>query len=114
VFREKVLKLAGLDGAEAVVKDRRRDTRAELKDLDLKIAGKIVKGDLRVLKVGRKVLLAHLLMGRSSVRQKWIVEELGMGSAPYVSRLAREVREKLEKGDRSGGCGNDAEGLEVR
>jgi len=48
----------------------------------------------------RKALLAHLLMERTSVRQKWIVEELGMGSAPYVSRLAREVREKLEKGDR--------------
>lgn len=48
----------------------------------------------------RKALLVHLLMEQSSVRQKWIVEELRVGSAPNVSRSAREVREKLEKDDR--------------
>jgi hypothetical protein len=111
-FREKLLKIAGLDREKAVTKNRKLYTSAELKDLDLKVAEKIVKEGLRVLEVERKALpglpkndprkalLAHLLMERTSVRQKWIVEQLGMGSAPYVSRLAREVREKLEKGDR--------------
>jgi hypothetical protein len=111
-FREKLLKIAGLDGDESVVKDRKRYTSGELMDLDLKNAEKIVREGLKVLKVSRKALpelpkndprkalLAHLLMERTSVRQKWIVEELAMGTAPYVSRLAREVREKLEKGDK--------------
>ena len=37
----------------------------------------------------RKALIAHILMEQTSVRQKWIFETLHMGSAPYVSRLAK-------------------------
>lgn len=111
-FRERLLKLAGLDEEKPMEKDRKRYTSAELKDVDLKVTEKIVKVGLEVLGLdgrslpelpkndSRKALLAHVLMERTSVRQKWIVEELEMGTAPYVSCLAREVREKLEKGDR--------------
>ena len=48
----------------------------------------------------RKALIAHLLMERTSVPQKWIVEKLAMGSAPYVSRLAKEMGQRIAAGDR--------------
>ncbi len=34
----------------------------------------------------RKALIAHILMEQTSAPQKWIVENLAMGSAPYVSK----------------------------
>ena len=49
----------------------------------------------------RKALIAHVLMERTSVPQKWIVEKLAMGSAPYVSRLAKEMGQRIAKGDRA-------------
>ena len=49
----------------------------------------------------RKAMIAHLLMERTSVPQKWIVEKLAMGSAPYVSRLAKEMAQRIVAGDRS-------------
>ena len=48
-----------------------------------------------------KQLVAHLLMERTSVPQKWIVEKLAMGSAPYVSRLAKEMGQRIAGGDRA-------------
>ena len=48
----------------------------------------------------RKAMIAHLLMERTSVPQKWIVEKLAMGSAPYVSRLAKEMGQRIAGGDR--------------
>ena len=49
----------------------------------------------------RKALIAHLLMERTSVPQKWIVGKLAMGSAPYVSRLAKEMSQRIAAGDRA-------------
>ena len=49
----------------------------------------------------RKALIAHLLRERTSVPQKWIVEQLAMGSAPYVSRLAKEMGQRIAGGDRT-------------
>ena len=49
----------------------------------------------------RKALIAHLLMDRTSVPQKWIFEKLAMGSAPYVSRLAKEMGQRIVGGDRA-------------
>ena len=49
----------------------------------------------------RKALIAHLLMERTSVAQQWIVEELEMGSAPYVSRLAKKMGDRIATGDRT-------------
>ena len=45
-------------------------------------------------------MTAHILMEQTSVRQKWIVETLHMGSAPYVSRLAKLMGERIAQGDR--------------
>gem|GEM_PF-3243248 len=42
----------------------------------------------------RMALIAHILMEQTSVRQKWIFETLHMGSAPYVSRLAKSMGER--------------------
>ena len=49
----------------------------------------------------RKALIAHILMKQTSVRQKWVVETLHMGSAPYVSRLAKRMGERIAQGDRA-------------
>ena len=38
---------------------------------------------------------------RTSVPQKWIVEKLAMGSVPYVSRLAKEMGQRIAAGDRA-------------
>lgn len=48
----------------------------------------------------RKALLAFMIKDRTSVPQSWIVEQLSMGTKPYVSRLAGEVRKQIEAGDR--------------
>ncbi len=44
---------------------------------------------------------AHILMEQTSVRQKWVVETLHMGPAPYVSRLAKLMGERIAQGDRA-------------
>ena len=49
----------------------------------------------------RKAMIAHILMERTSVPQQWIVDHLAMGSAPYVSRLAKEMAQRIVAGDRS-------------
>ncbi len=36
---------------------------------------------------------------QTSVRQKWIVETSLMGPAPYVSRLAKRMGERIAQGD---------------
>ena len=88
------------DQYHLVVETRKRCTHAELKDLDLKVAGRIVKKGLELMELDRaalpglpkndprKALLAHILMERTSVRNKRIVEKLWIGAAPYVSRSA--------------------------
>ena len=40
-------------------------------------------------------------MEQTSVRQKWVVETLHMGSAPYVSRLAKLMGERVAREDRA-------------
>jgi hypothetical protein len=40
-------------------------------------------------------------MERTSVPQKWIVEELAMGSAPYLSRPAKDMGQRVARGDRA-------------
>ena len=112
-FREKLLDGLGWDGLEADRKTRKRYTRADLKDHDVEMARWIVAAglecaglentDLESLRKNdeRKALIAHLLMERTSVPQKWIVEKLAMGSAPYVSRLAKEMGQRIAKGARA-------------
>jgi len=90
----------------------KRYTRADLKDHDLIMARRIVAAGLECTGLEetdlaslpkndeRKALIAHLLMERTSVPQKWIVEKLAMGSAPYVSRLAKEMGQRIAAGDR--------------
>ena len=39
-----------------------------------------------------KGLLAHIITEQTSVPQKWIAQTLHMGSAPYVSKLAKEMK----------------------
>ena len=39
-----------------------------------------------------KALLAHIITEQTSVPQKWISQTLHMGSAPYVSKLAKEMK----------------------
>ena len=111
-FREKLLDGLGRDGLNADRKTRKRYTRADLKDHDVQVAQRIVAAglecaglentDLESLRKNdeRKALIAHLLMERTSVPQKWIVENLAMGSAPYVSRLAKEMGRRITTGDR--------------
>jgi REP element-mobilizing transposase RayT len=112
-FREKLLDRLGRDGLEAGRKTRKRYSQAELKDHDRDTARRIVTAglectglegeDLSSLRKNdqRKGLIAHVLMERTSVPQKWIVNQLAMGSAPYVSRLAKEMGERIAAGDRA-------------
>ncbi len=112
-FREKLLDRLGRDGLEAGRKTRKRYSQAELKDHDRDTARRIVTAglectglqgeDLSSLRKNdqRKALIAHVLMERTSVPQKWIVDQLAMGSAPYVSRLAKEMGERIAAGDRA-------------
>ena len=39
-----------------------------------------------------KALLAHIITEQTSVPQKWFSQTLLMGSAPYVSKLAKEMK----------------------
>ena len=112
-FREKLLDRLGRPNLEAGRNTRKRYTNAEFKDRDLAVARRIVKaglehmglkrGDLPKLHKSdeRKALIAHILMEQTSVRQKWIVETLHMGSAPNVSRLAKRMGERIAQGDRA-------------
>jgi putative transposase len=112
-FREKLLDRLGRSGLEAGRNTQKRYTNAEFKDHDLAVSRRIVKIGLKHLGLKpadlpklrkcdeRKALIAHILMEQTSVRQKWIVETLQMGSAPYVSRLAKEMGERIAHGDRS-------------
>lgn len=45
----------------------------------------------------QKALLAEIISSDTCVPQKWIAENLQMGTCPYVSRLSREMRSRLEK-----------------
>ena len=44
-----------------------------------------------------KALLAHIITEQTSVPQKWISQTLHMGSAPYVSKLAKEMKLAMPK-----------------
>jgi hypothetical protein len=102
----------GRNDLDADQKTRKRYTRADLKDHDMMMAGRIVAAglgctglqstDLVDLRKNdeRKALIAHILMERTSVPQQWIVDHLAMGSAPYVSRLAKEMAQRITAGDR--------------
>lgn len=111
-FREALLNRLGETELHGDRKTRKRYTRADLRDYDLLMAQRIVAAgldctglaatDLAKLRKNdeRKALIAHVLMEMTSVPQKWIVEELAMGSPPYVSRLAKSMGERIAKGDR--------------
>ncbi len=98
-------------GTRAGRSTQKRYTNAEFKDHDIAVARKIVRaglkcmglkpGDLPKLRKGdeRKALIAHILMEQTSVRQKWVVQSLHMGSPPYVSRLAKLMGERIAQGD---------------
>jgi putative transposase len=112
-FREKLMENLGRAELDADRKTPKRYSRADLKDHDMSVARRIVKAGMECTDLqredlvnlpkndDRKALIAHLLMEQTSVPQKWIVEELAMGSSPYVSRLAKAMRERIEKGDRA-------------
>jgi hypothetical protein len=44
-----------------------------------------------------KALLAHIITEQISVPQKWIAQTLHMGSAPYVSKLAKEMKQAIPR-----------------
>jgi hypothetical protein len=44
-----------------------------------------------------KALLAHIITEQTSVPQKWIAQTLHMGSAPYVSKLAKEMKQAIPR-----------------
>ena len=112
-FREKLLDRLGRDGLDADRKTRKRYTRPDLKDHEVIMARRIVAAGLECTSLEpadlpdlrkndeRKALIAHILMERTSVPQQWIVDHLAMGSAPYVSRLAKEMAQRIVAGDRS-------------
>jgi len=112
-FREKLLDRLGRKDLDADRKTRKRYTRADLKDHELLMAGRIVAAGLECMCLEsvdltdlrkndeRKAMIAHILMERTSVPQQWIVDHLAMGSAPYVSRLAKEMAQRIVAGDRS-------------
>ena len=81
---------------------RTRDTARRIATAGLECTGLEGK-DLSSLRKNnqRKALIAHVLGERASVPQKWTVDHLAMGSAPYVSRLAKEMGERIAAGDRT-------------
>jgi hypothetical protein len=68
------------------------------------VAEAIVRAGLKELRLERsaladfpkkapaKALLAHIITEQTSVPQKWIAQTLHMGSSPYVSKLAKEMK----------------------
>ena len=44
-----------------------------------------------------KALLAHIITEQTSVPQKWIAQTFHMGSAPYVSKLAKEMKQAMPR-----------------
>jgi len=111
-FRDKMLnylekgKLKRKMGEEC--KTRNRYTSGELKDYDKRMAETIVRKGLKLMKVkpealqkmpknaATKALLAHVLCEQTSVSQKWITKTLHMGSSPYVSKLAKEMKLRVK------------------
>ena len=87
-----------MDRAKSTIPGLRRNSVAvTLPSASTSSLAKLRKGD------DRKALIAHILMEQTSVRQRWIVETLHMGSAPYVSRLAKLMGERIARGDRAMG-----------
>ena len=86
-------------------KTRNRYTSGELKAYDERVAETIVREGLKIMKLEReelqklpknasaKALLAHVICEQTSVSQKWITQTLHMGSTPYVSKQAKEMKE---------------------
>jgi hypothetical protein len=112
-FREKLMENLGRAGLDADRKTPKRYSRADLKDYDMLVVRRIVTAGMEYTDLqredlvslpkndDRKALIAHLLMEQTSVPKKWIIEALSMGSPLYVSRLAKAMREQIEKGDRT-------------
>ncbi len=109
-FREELLKKVGKEKVARERRTRSLNERGRFKsDYDEELARSIVTKGLEVLNLleedlpdlkkndWRKALIAHVLCERTSVRQDWIVEHLKMGTKPYVSRLASDMKRKVEK-----------------
>ncbi|MFT6380074.1 MAG: hypothetical protein ACJAXZ_001553 [Akkermansiaceae bacterium] len=83
--------------------------RGELKADDEQVAEAIVRAGLKELGLAHraladlpknapaKALLAHIITEQTSVPQKWIAQTLHMGSAPYVSKLAKEMKQAIPR-----------------
>ncbi len=86
-----------------------KKTSGELKAYDEQVAEAFVRAGLKELGLERsaladlpknapaKALLAHIITEQTSVPQKWIAQTLHMGSAPYVSKLAKEMKQATPK-----------------
>ena len=103
-FRKKLLARLETGKANLERKTARRYTSGELKAYDEQVAETIVCAGLKELELAHseladlpknapaKALLAHIITEQTSVPQKWISQTLHMGSAPYVSKLAKEMK----------------------
>ena len=103
-FRDKLLARLETGKANLERKTARRYTSGELKAYDEQVAETIVCAGLKELGLERselaglpknapaKALLAHIITEQTSVPQKWISQTLHMGSAPYVSKLAKQMK----------------------
>jgi len=108
-FREQLLARLETDKANLERKTPRRYTSGELKAYDEQVAETIVREGLKELGLERsgladlpknapaKALLAHIITEQTSVPQKWIAQTLHMGSTPYVSKLAKEMKQAMPK-----------------
>jgi hypothetical protein len=108
-FREKLLSCLETEKANLERKTARRYTRGELKADDEQMAEAIVRAGLKELGLAHraladlpknapaKALLAHIITEQTSVPQKWIAQTLHMGSAPYVSKLAEEMKQAIPR-----------------
>jgi hypothetical protein len=108
-FREKLLSWLETEKANLERKTARRYTRGELKADDEQVAEAIVCAGLKELGLAHraladlpknapaKALLAHIITEQTSVPQKWIAQPLHMGSAPYVSKLAKEMKQAIPR-----------------
>jgi hypothetical protein len=108
-FREKLLSWLETEKANLERKTARRYTRGVLKTDDEQVAEAIVCAGLKELGLAHraladlpknapaKALLAHIITEQTSVPQKWIAQTLHMGSAPYVSKLAKEMKQAIPR-----------------
>ena len=108
-FRKKLLARLETGKANLERKTARRYTSGELKAYDEQVAETIVCAGLKELGLERseladlpknapaKALLAHIITEQTSVPQKWISQTLHMGSAPYVSKLAKEMKQAIPR-----------------